>query len=328
MRAGKLTPRGHGGGGKDGGEQPLAHQPFHHQFPDRQLAAVVGGHPVLDGRRSLAMVRQVDAGGGQCPEAPPAPRDLIRRVFNFGAQPQGMVAVGPGFEKKDGGQQVMGGQNPDDLPEGRQPPRRGQQGRPALGGVFVDLAVEACAAGGGAIAQQRHQGSRGVQKQGRQGHGALLGLHHGARPGTDGFEPGGDSAGIADGGGKQQQRNARRQVDHHLFPDHPAVGLAHEMGLVQDHEIGVQVDALVHRIVELVAQDLGGSRDQGRLGVFLAVSGEDTDGGRSEDRAELEVLGVGECLEGRGVPGPAPGLEDPGDGPFGDPGLAGPGGGR
>ena len=56
------------------------------------------------------------------------------------------------------------------------------------------------------------------------------------------------------------------------------------MGLVEHYQVRVQRDALVHGIVKLISQDLGGTDDDGRIGALFAVPGEDAHILRAEDR--------------------------------------------
>ena len=87
--------------------------------------------------------------------------------------------------------------------------------------------------------------------------------------------------------------------------------------------------AAVHGIIELVAQDFGGAHDDRRIGVFLAVPGQDAHVGRAEVIAENSIVfGIGQGFEGRCIPGPAALLENSRDGLLRDPGFAGAGGRR
>ncbi len=96
------------------------------------------------------------------------------------------------------------------------------------------------------------------------------------------------------------------------------------MGLVEDDEVAVQVLAVVHGVVELIPQYLGGPDDDGRIRVLLGVAREDPHILVVEGEAELHPLGVGQGLEGRGVPGPPPRSEDGPDSLLRDPGLSRP----
>ena len=95
------------------------------------------------------------------------------------------------------------------------------------------------------------------------------------------------------------------------------------MGLVQDNEVRIQLDAGVHGVVELVAQNFGGADDDGGVGLLPPIPRQDTHLVGAEEIAEFLVLGVAEGLQGAGVPGPAALFEDPPDGLLRNPGLAG-----
>ena len=166
-----------------------------------------------------------------------------------------------------------------------------------------------------------------MQEHGVQRHGALRFLYHAACFMADGDQPIGNFPGIAHGGRKQQQGDARGKVDHGLFPHHAALLISQKVGLIQDHEIGGQRFPAVHGIVKLIAQDLGGSHDDRGMGVLLAVAGQDAHLLGAEMGGELNQLGVGQGFERRGIPGPAALVEDPRHGLQGNPGLACTGGG-
>ena len=70
------------------------------------------------------------------------------------------------------------------------------------------------------------------------------------------------------------------------------------MGLIEDDEVAVQVPPAVHRVVELIPEDLGRSDDDGGVGVFLRIPGHDADVGRLEVVAEFDPFGIGQGLEG------------------------------
>jgi hypothetical protein len=100
------------------------------------------------------------------------------------------------------------------------------------------------------------------------------------------------------------------------------------MGLVEDDQVAVQVFPAVHGVVELIPENLGGSDDDRGVGVFLRVSGHDADIGLIEVLPEFDPFGIGQGLQGGGVPAASPVLEDGADRLFGDPGFSGAGGGH
>ena len=91
------------------------------------------------------------------------------------------------------------------------------------------------------------------------------------------------------------------------------------MRLVEDDQIAVQIFPRVHRIVELISEDLGGSDDDWGVGVLLRVSGDDADIHRAEEVAEFDPFGIGQGLQGGGIPAAPALLEDRSDRLFGDP---------
>ena len=199
------------------------------------------------------------------------------------AHVQGAVAVGAGFEEEDRRQQVIAAQHLHDASEVRQggaAARKAALLPQAVGNPLVESARRPFAAGG----CERNQRAAGVEEQREDRDGPLCFRNHGAGAAADGSEPRRDFAGIADGGGKQQQPDPHRQVDHDLFPDDPPLAVAQVVRLVEHHEIGCQGLAAVHRVIELVAQDFGGAHDDRRIGVLLAVAGQDSDLAGPEDR--------------------------------------------
>jgi|GEM_PF-6270205 len=139
------------------------------------------------------------------------------------------------------------------------------------------------------------------------------------------LEPGGDLASVFDRGREKQEVHPGRQVDHDLLPDHAPLLVAQIVGLIEDNQIEGQVAPLVHGVVELIAEDLRRPHDNGGIRVFLCVAREDAHVDVFEQVAELDPLGVGEGLQGRGVPASFPLPEHLVDGLLGDPGLPGTG---
>ena len=178
------------------------------------------------------------------------------------------------------------------------------------------------------LLDQGHEASRRVQEEGVEGDGSLLFPDDPARLAADGGEPGGDLLAVADGRRQKQQVDPDGEVDHDLLPDDPPVPVPQEMGLVEDDQVAVQVFPAVHGVVELIPEDLGGSDDDRGVGVFLRVPGHDADIGRIEVLPEFDPFGIGQGLQGGGVPAASPVEEDGADRLFGDPGLSGTGGGH
>ena len=169
---------------------------------------------------------------------------------------------------------------------------------------------------------QRHQASRGVEEEGGEGNGSFLLADDPAWAPPDGGQPVGDLLAVADRRREEQEVDPDGEVDHDLLPDDAAVPVAEEVGLVEDDQVAVQALPGVHRVVELIPEDLGGPRDDRGVGVFLRVAGDDADVDRAEEVAEFNPFGVGQGLQGGGVPAAPALLEDRPDRFFGDPGLS------
>ncbi len=88
-----------------------------------------------------------------------------------------------------------------------------------------------------------------------------------------------------------------RQVDHDFFPDHTAISIAQKMRLIQNHEISLEIYTLVHGIVELVAKDFSCSNNYWCIGVFLAVTSQNTYTFMAEFFTKFQELGIGQGLE-------------------------------
>ena len=102
---------------------------------------------------------------------------------------------------------------------------------------------------------------------------------------ADGRQPIRNILRVPDRGGQQEQAGLRRTEDQGLLPYHPAFRIGEVLGFVHDHQpqrIQAHVDFAPRRIVEQIAQNFGGHDEQGRLGMFAAVSGEDPDLPRAE----------------------------------------------
>ena len=161
-----------------------------------------------------------------------------------------------------------------------------------------------------------------MEEEGGEGNGSFLLADDPARSPPDGGEPVGDLLAVADRRREKQEVDPDGEVDHDLLPDDTAVAVPEKVGLVEDDQIAVQALPGVHRIVELVPEDLGGPGDDRGVGIFLGVAGDDADVDRAEEVAEFNPFGVGQGLQGGGVPAAPALLEDRPDRFFGDPGLS------
>ncbi|OPY06307.1 MAG: hypothetical protein A4E67_01539 [Syntrophaceae bacterium PtaB.Bin038] len=240
---------------------------------------------------------------------------LVRGGRDGAAALQGAVALGPGLEKEDGRQQVELPQHAENLAVGRNPPAAALPRSP-LADELLDATEKP------ALVEEGHEPPRRVQEQRVQGDGPAPLLDDPAGLAAQTLEPGGDLAAVLDRGGEQKEVHPHGQVDHDLFPDDPSLLVAEVVGLVEDHEVEGQVAALVHGVVELVAQDFRGPHDHRGVRVLLRVAREDAHVHAFEAVAELDPLGVRQGLQGRGVPAAPPFPEHLLDGLLGDPGLA------
>ena len=100
------------------------------------------------------------------------------------------------------------------------------------------------------------------------------------------------------------------------------------MGFINDHKVGVQIFAPVHGVVQLIAQNFGRADNDGRVQVDLMVPSEKAHTLRTEFLPELKKFGVGQGLEGRGVPSASPLPQNAFHGLFRNKGLARSGGRR
>ncbi len=164
-----------------------------------------------------------------------------------------------------------------------------------------------------------HEAARGMEEEGVERDRPLLLPDNPAGSSPDGGEPGGDLPAVADGCRKEQEIDPDGQVDHDLLPDDPAVPVSQKVCLIEDDQIAVQVFPCMHRVVELIPEDLGGSGDDRRVGVLFCISGDDADVHRAEEVAELDPFGIGQGLQGRSVPAATALQKDRSDRLFGDP---------
>ena len=203
-----------------------------------------------------------------------------------------------------------------DLAVGREPPAAALL-LAALAGKLLHTAIEP------SLVEKGHEPARRVEKERVKGHRPPPLLDDDAFLAAQALEPGGDLAAVFDRGGEQQEVHPRGQVDHDLLPDHTALLVAEVVGLVEDHQVEGQIAPLVHGVVELVAEDLRRSHDDGRIGVLFCVAREDAHVHAFEEVAELHPLGIRQGLQGRGIPAALSLPEHLPDGLLGDPGLAG-----
>ena len=85
----------------------------------------------------------------------------------------------------------------------------------------------------------------------------------------------GQLLGVGDRGRQAHQAHRRRQVDDHLLPHRPAVGVLEEVHLVEDDD----AEAVERRraAVDHVAEDLGGHHDDRGVAVDGVVAGQEAD---------------------------------------------------
>ena len=95
-------------------------------------------------------------------------------------------------------------------------------------------------------------------------------LDHGIRRTTDGADPLGQLPRVAHGRRQADQLHTSRQVDDHLLPHRPAIGVLQEVHLVEHHD--AQVVESLRSAVDHVAQHLGGHHDHWRVAVDRVVA--------------------------------------------------------
>ena len=190
---------------------------------------------------------------------------------------------------------------------------------PTVGAVadeVVDLPEEAVSL------HQRHEAAGRVEKKRVEGNGPLLLPDDPAGLPPDPGEPFGNLIGVSDCCREKQKVDSCREINHDLLPDDPAVVIPEKMRLVEDDQVAVQIFPAVHHVVELVPKDLGRADEDRGIGVLLRVAGHNADVGRVETVAEFDPLGVGERLQGGGVPASAPLQEDGAYRLLGNPGFS------
>ena len=221
----KIDPGGHGGGGEHRAHEPFAHEGFQGLLPDGKLARVMGPHAEALKIIQLPVGQDVRALLGQFPYSFMNPLFFLRvHGRAFFTHLNGVVAVGPGFQKKDGRQKIVFPQHGQHLPKGRKPAGGSESQGFFLGQKIAHpLVQQLFFLGYGGRLDQRIQGAGGVQKQVIQGHRPPGLLHQGAGKPPDFFQPCGDVARVADGGRQHQEGNPGGEIDHDLLPHHPPV---------------------------------------------------------------------------------------------------------
>ena len=140
------------------------------------------------------------------------------------------------------------------------------------------------------------------------------------RRAADGGDPLGQLGCVADRGRQAHQPHPSREVDDHLLPHRPAVGVLQEVHLVE-HDDRESIECRAAR-VDHVAQHLGGHHDHRRVAVDRVVAGEQPDVLRTEPRHEIVVLLVRQRLDRCRVERPIAVGDRDVDGVLGDDGLA------
>ncbi len=128
-------------------------------------------------------------------------------------------------------------------------------------------------------------------------HGSLT-LHHGIGRPAYGADPVGQFRDVAHRCRQRDQANVMRQVNDHLLPDRPAIGVLQEVHLV-DHDRSEV--AQVAAGVDHVPQHLGRHDDDRRVAVDRVVTGQEPHGIVAMDLDEVAVLLVRKRLDRRGV---------------------------
>src|SRR5438093_8471428 len=108
----------------------------------------------------------------------------------------------------------------------------------------------------------------------------------------------------ADRAWEQEQPGLGGTEDDRFLPDDPALRVRQELALVDDDEpegIQADVDLAPRRVVEEVPQNFRRHDQDRRGGVVAPVAGDDANKLRTEELAELSVLGVRQGLERRGI---------------------------
>ena len=134
-------------------------------------------------------------------------------------------------------------------------------------------------------AKQRREFFIRMQIPGAQRHRPFGMTDEGTGRRTNGRQPICDVLGVPDRGGKQQQSSLSRTEDQRLLPDYTALRIRQVLRFIHDHQAqGVQahVDFASRCIVQEVSQDLRGHDEQGGLGMFPSIAGEDSHLPRTE----------------------------------------------
>jgi hypothetical protein len=96
-----------------------------------------------------------------------------------------------------------------------------------------------------------------------------------------------------------------REINHYLFPDYTTILISQVVGLIENDQFDPKVFSPIHGVVELIAEDFGGTHDYWCLMILLAIAGENPHIFWTKVLAELGILGIGQRFERRGIPTPA-----------------------
>ena len=75
------------------------------------------------------------------------------------------------------------------------------------------------------------------------------------------------------------------------------------MRLIENNQITIQIKAMMHGVIELVAQYFCRADNDRRFGIFFCIACDDADILRIKMQAELHPFRIGKSFERRGVPG-------------------------
>ncbi len=137
-------------------------------------------------------------------------------------------------------------------------------------------------------------------------------LDHRLRRSAHGGDPVGQLLGVRHRGRQAHERHVGRQVDHHLLPHRPAVGVLEEVHLVEHHV--AKTPQRRRSCVDHVAEDLGGHHHHGSVSVDGVVTGEEPDPIEAVAADEIRVLLVRQRLDRCRVEGLVPLGQRLGDG--------------
>ncbi len=244
-----------------------------------------------------------------------------------GHLPGRVVTAGPAEDEEDGGQEAVLVEAVDQVgPLGGEPAVPGPAARAAA--AADPLGVERRALGVRPVGDQGRDDPQRVLH--RVGHGIeVLELHRSVvlddrRRGPPYLgEPGRQLLRVRHRGRQADQAHVGRDVDDHLLPHRPPVGVLEVVDLVEHDEAQVLE---VPAGVDHVAEDLGGHHDHLGVSVDAVVAREQADSVGAVAPHQVAVLLVRQGLDRRRVEDPAVVLgQHPVDGVLGHHGLAGSG---